>query len=518
MARWFHLAILVTGFVLAGIVHWKLRLDLDTALQSYRNDAHGETRAAAERVEHTFRQIYEGIRTMARLPGVQRIDRTASNFDSDARTTVQEIYNNLTSTVAMSEVYIVPVDFEPDRIDPRTGQLEVPIITFDEFIVGRDIDGIRSSDEEDELEEIEIYEYRLMKRQLAVFREHFADESAIKGLDFPAIAGPEVVTCDNTRFSPEHPDDADRSGIVYSTPFYGPDGVLRGEIASVVLTPVLRDLIAGGGFAIHNAVHDIVAGSRDDGPWRKAHASIAADEAAPDLLYSEVVSLRVVDNSSSWTLWAGRPDAEYWSRGDVFSARRAALAGYGCVTTVTLGCCGLLQGYRQRRQIALRQRAELEAEVLSRTAELDQARLVAEAASRAKSEFLANMSHEIRTPINGVMGMLDLLGSTPLDAQQHHFTETAQHSAGVLLRVINDILDFSKIEAGQARGRRNSIRPAKRRRRDLRPALGAGPRQGPRVHLLHSGRHAARVLRGSDAPSSGAVQPDRECHQVHVGG
>lgn len=63
--------------------------------------------------------------------------------------------------------------------------------------------------------------------------------------------------------------------------------------------------------------------------------------------------------------------------------------------------------------------------------------------------FLAHISHEIRNSINGVIGMLNLLRATTLDAQQQDYTLTAHTAASSLLALVNNVLDFSKVEMGR---------------------------------------------------------------------
>lgn len=73
----------------------------------------------------------------------------------------------------------------------------------------------------------------------------------------------------------------------------------------------------------------------------------------------------------------------------------------------------------------------------------------AQAASAAKTRFVATMSHELRTPLNGIIGMAELLHTTPMSGEQRDSARVILTSARALQLLVEDILDISAIEAGK---------------------------------------------------------------------
>ena len=66
-------------------------------------------------------------------------------------------------------------------------------------------------------------------------------------------------------------------------------------------------------------------------------------------------------------------------------------------------------------------------------------------ALRSKDEFLARMSHELRTPMNGVLGMVRMLGKTSLSQEQQALVATLNQSGEDMLGLVSDLLDAASL-------------------------------------------------------------------------
>ncbi len=362
-----YFVILFFTAVICGLFFLKYKLDIDAALVNYRTVSHEKTLLLADHIQDTFRNIYEGLRTAARLPGVKQIDRYAANFEVNSQKAIQEIYNNLYSNVEMSEMYIVPLDFDPDRVDAKTGKPEVPITEFDELIVGRTKETAVSQNPLSSIgiEEVEIFEYREMKKQLNWMKATYKLERDVEGMSHPAIWSKEVITCDNTRCSPIKFSDKDRSGIIGSVPFYDDEGKLKGMVSGVILSDVLRELLPARNYALQNLSYDYFVAPEPPGPMAQSWRWIEQGIEDPDLFYSEIIPLEIRDDLGVWEIWVGQPNEIFWASPDAVTAR--TFTAIAIVVTCLLSISAMVFINLVRRSHSIeKQNVELENEIQER--------------------------------------------------------------------------------------------------------------------------------------------------------
>lgn len=110
-----------------------------------------------------------------------------------------------------------------------------------------------------------------------------------------------------------------------------------------------------------------------------------------------------------------------------FSNYVSALLGFFMPQGLTLGVFILAYEKREKRILALRKKAKLDAEL--------------------KNRYLATLSHELRTPLNGIVGMAQLmLDDTQISNPNRSKLTTIVKSGQHLAELANNVLEYSAME------------------------------------------------------------------------
>lgn len=374
----------------AAFIYQETEKEYAMSMVHYRAESHRRAALVQEKIGTAFWHVYQNLRTISRLPSIREIDRHGSTLSLNARVTIQELYNNMAENADISELYVLPRDFNPQAVDPATGKLEAPIVVFDDIGAehAEDEHGAAHDMPEDaDAHSAEEFEYQMMVEHIAWYKEHYPTLAKTSGY-IPAISGKEILTSDNSRAVSSQQADEARAGHVYSIPFYDPQGQFAGIVSAVFLTQMLRELMPEAHYAlINNTYGQHVYASNPSETLLASKGWIDKEQPNPDLIYSEVLPLSIRDDTGAWKLWVGLSNDYFFT--DKRNIEMLESRDRGCATVLLFGVLtigGLL--LMRRHHFHMKKR-------------LTQEREAAENESALKSTFLRESEERFQLAIRG---------------------------------------------------------------------------------------------------------------------
>jgi methyl-accepting chemotaxis protein len=322
-----YLYILLISVIISAVtivaVYYKTMGDYDRALAEYQLTSKEDAIKVNQKIRFFLTDTFNSLSFAASIPDVRSIDRYGTNFNAEARVALNSVYDRMFHDLLISEIYIVSADIEPEKIDPNTGSLGKPILMFDYNPPpsGPPILTVEAALNENQ---IEIYEYRLLKEQMQYYKENYPIKQ-----DKPLmISGPQVIICDNIEFDHTKKDE-DRTGILFSVPFYGLDNKFKGTITAVIKNNAIRQLfLPDSNYAIINKEYNYILASKDDSQINKSINWIKAFKADPNLIYSDVLDLNDDDPQSQYAVWVGFPNAIFLDSPIVKNIKLTSIISY----------------------------------------------------------------------------------------------------------------------------------------------------------------------------------------------
>jgi signal transduction histidine kinase len=441
-----YLAILLAGLLLCLGVRYEANRQYLVAWQQYLEARQVDSKDYTKRVGSFFSALNDNLGTLSFLPSVRKIDRHGINLGIDGQETIQRVYNNLAKNIAVTKLYIVPLNFDSKKLDLAMGQMEEPILELDRIRMRSKSTGV------DVAAEVlppsgssKAPEFREMQKQLGWLKINYPDIQRVKTSAVPMISGREIATGGD-------------SGLVFSVPFFDEDGKLAGSVAAVILSSTLRGITKGENYSLISPLAEYISVplSRDKNirlMYRAAYSVPAAST-----VFSETVVVDTHDARGKWQLRINYPVTGFYS-GTRFGARKdfenGSYLALGLLLLLGLGWhrTTLKRSEEMRKsskalQLVNDDITRLNIDLAEKMRQLREAHdeIIKKGKLAQMGQLVATVAHELRNPLSAVRTSAYLLKrklaghSVNVDTQ----LERIDNSVARCDAVITQFLDYAK--------------------------------------------------------------------------
>lgn len=302
------------GALLTSFLVSRYHVDIDTLQTDYRLEQDSRSKILSQQIQGSFQQIHRGLQIVADLPGVRNLsqpDQGSSNeahWDSDAYFGIKQIFLHLNKECEIGQITV-------SEIDINNSKTWSPNLTVD---LNRTQFPQKAGAFSKNLEEATTKVSTVIGQHIRKFQSEYPTNSLVQLVNYPAILSSEIEipSSDPESFR-------EIKGLVYSVPFFGPGGKLRGVVSCTIPSAYLRNKLRRSSNALFDTTQQRTIG------YATSPENSAKEQSGTQtnllMNYTTVYRLQIPDVSGHWVLRVRSSVADFTDREDISVLRNTAI-------------------------------------------------------------------------------------------------------------------------------------------------------------------------------------------------
>jgi signal transduction histidine kinase len=441
-----YLAIIVAGLLLCLGVQFEADRQYLTAWQNHLSAQQNKSRDYTKKVSAYFSSLNDNLGAIAALPNVRKLASDGSDLRWEDRESVQQVYNSLAKNVNLAALYVTSTG-SADPLSPvliiNKAEMPSPILQA----------GLSFPQNEKTSNTDRSSEYLQLQKHLKWFANNYPRIETLKTFQSPMVSDSEVSVTTYSSVGKTV-----QMGLIFSVPYYGPNGFFAGCISALVPSSVLRDVASAGNVLLISPHAEFLSVS----PQRNKDVKmmLRANDTTPDYttIYAEAFVIDTHDVRGMWQLDISYSASDYYKSLQYRAIRVFEYGAYGALAVLTLLGIGWQRSTLKRAQ-ELRENAaalqginddvsKLNMELADRMRQLSAAQdeIIKKGKLAQMGQLVATVAHELRNPLASVRTSAFLL-RRKLGVQSSDVTAQLLRIDKSVTRcdaVITQFLDYAK--------------------------------------------------------------------------